>query len=81
LLPCSSALQPLIVPRVIAEVSGNDLMYLLQRPGEVIAMLVDEVEKHGFDGLVGCIHGQGISVMSEQLQHCVLAGHSIYYVH
>jgi hypothetical protein len=41
------------VPRVIAEVSGNDLMYLLQRPGEVIAMLVDEVEKHGFDGLVG----------------------------
>jgi hypothetical protein len=27
LLPCSFALQPLIVPRVIAELSSTDLMY------------------------------------------------------
>ncbi|KAF6257097.1 glycoside hydrolase superfamily [Scenedesmus sp. NREL 46B-D3] len=43
---------PLIVPRVVAEVSGKDLMVMLQRPGDAIALLVDEVEKQGFDGLV-----------------------------
>jgi hypothetical protein len=53
---CVLLLQPLIVPRVVAELGGQDLNYLLQRPGETIAMLVDEVEKHGFDGLVGS-HG------------------------
>jgi hypothetical protein len=44
---------PLIVPRVMAEVSGRALMVMLQRPGDAIALMVDEVEKHGFDGLVG----------------------------
>uniref|UniRef100_A0A383W7S9 Chitinase domain-containing protein 1 n=1 Tax=Tetradesmus obliquus TaxID=3088 RepID=A0A383W7S9_TETOB len=43
---------PLIVPRVLAEVQGKALMAMLQQPGDALALLVDEVEKHGFDGLV-----------------------------
>jgi hypothetical protein len=36
-------------------VSGKALMIMLQRPGEAIALMVDEVEKQGFDGLVGTV--------------------------
>lgn len=45
------------MPRVLAEVQGKALMAMLQQPGDALALLVDEVEKHGFDGLVSMAAG------------------------
>eukprot|EP00775_Hariotina_reticulata_P004211 gene4211-4460_t len=43
---------PHIVPRVIVELAPKHLMQLLQKPGEAIALVVDEVNKQQFEGVV-----------------------------
>eukprot|EP00882_Tetradesmus_deserticola_P014832 GHRQ01015783.1.p1 GENE.GHRQ01015783.1~~GHRQ01015783.1.p1 ORF type:complete len:225 (+),score=56.44 GHRQ01015783.1:755-1429(+) len=57
---------PLIVPRVVAEVSGKSLLHMLQQPGDAMALLVDEVEQQGYDGLVrgGAGWAAGCSVLA-----------------
>lgn len=43
-----------MVPRVVVELPSLDkVALLLTRPGPAIERLVAEVNKHGFDGLVG----------------------------
>ncbi|KAF8056348.1 chid1 [Scenedesmus sp. PABB004] len=42
---------PLIVPRVISELPTAQLVRMLEEPESVIDMLLEEVEKQGFDGL------------------------------
>jgi hypothetical protein len=51
---CLPAFQrpPLIVPRVIFELPPQALLQLLQQPSDALVLLVDEVKKQGFDGLV-----------------------------
>jgi hypothetical protein len=45
---------PRVVPRVVVELPSLDkVALLLTRPGPAIERLVQEVNKHGFDGLVG----------------------------
>jgi hypothetical protein len=45
---------PAVVPRVVVELpSLEKIALLLTRPGPAIERLVAEVNKHGFDGLVG----------------------------
>lgn len=51
---------PLIVPRVIFELSPQDLVKALQNQQAVIAMIVEEIQKQGLDGLVSSMTNQSM---------------------
>jgi hypothetical protein len=52
---------PLIVPRVIFELSPQDLVKALQNQQAVIAMIVEELQKQGLDGLVSSTSNKSTS--------------------
>lgn len=47
------AAPPRILPRVIFELQGQDVVQALQRPADVAQLLAAEAARHGFDGWVG----------------------------
>jgi hypothetical protein len=56
----TSQAPPLIVPRVIFELTPQDLVRVLQQPTGVIDVVVSEMQKQGLDGLVSKpTEGQG----------------------
>lgn len=48
---------PLIVPRVIFELTPQDLVKVLEQPTSITDMIVSEVENQGLDGLVSSQKG------------------------
>eukprot|EP00879_Flechtneria_rotunda_P014230 GHRR01014867.1.p1 GENE.GHRR01014867.1~~GHRR01014867.1.p1 ORF type:complete len:210 (+),score=52.45 GHRR01014867.1:181-810(+) len=50
--PYKATTLPLIVPRVVVELTPKQTVQLLQKPGQAIDLLVSEMEQQGFDGLV-----------------------------
>ncbi|GBF89547.1 hypothetical protein Rsub_02265 [Raphidocelis subcapitata] len=43
---------PRVLPRVVIELGGRELLLLLERPGPAIERLAEEAERRGYDGFV-----------------------------
>lgn len=63
---------PKLVPRVILELAPQDMVALLQQPASGLALVLDEIEANGYDGIVRKGDGRSMHCLACQMTRCYL---------